>query len=59
MEKNEMGGACSTYEGKKRCVGVMVGNPEEKRPIGRPKRRWENNIKTDLQKMGCGGNRLD
>ena len=54
-----MGGACSTYEGKKRCVGVMVGNPEEKRPIGRPRRRWENNIKMDLQKIGCGGNRLD
>jgi hypothetical protein len=28
--------------------------PEGKRPLGRPKRRWEDNIKTDLQVLGCG-----
>ena len=33
---------------------VLVGKPEGKRPLGRPRRRWENNIKTDLQKVGCG-----
>ena len=33
----------------------MVGNLEEKRPIGRPRRRWEDNIKMDLQEVGCGG----
>jgi hypothetical protein len=32
---------------------VLVGTPEGKRPLGRPKRRWEVNIKMDLQKMGC------
>jgi len=31
-----------------------VGNPEEKRQLGRHRRRWEDNIKTDLQEMGCG-----
>ena len=33
---------------------VLVGKPEEKRPMGRPRRRWENNIKMDLQEVGCG-----
>jgi len=31
-----------------------VGIPEEKRPLGRPRRRWEDNNKTDLQEVGCG-----
>jgi len=34
---------------------VLVGKPEGKRPFGRPRRRWEENIKTDLQEVGCGG----
>jgi hypothetical protein len=34
---------------------VFVGNPEGKRPLGRPRRRWEYNIKMDLQEVGCGG----
>jgi hypothetical protein len=34
---------------------VMVGKPEGKEPLGRPRCRWENNIRTDLQRMGCGG----
>ena len=33
---------------------VLVGKPEGKRPLGRPRRRWENNIKMDLQKVGRG-----
>jgi len=32
-----------------------VGKPEGKRPLGRPRRRWEDNIKMDHQKVGCGG----
>ena len=32
-----------------------MGKPEEKRPLGRPRRRWEDNVKTDLQEVGCGG----
>ena len=35
--------------------GVLVGNPEGKRPLGRPRHRWEDNIKLDLQEVGCGG----
>ena len=33
---------------------VLVGKPEGKRPLGRPRHRWEDNIKLDLQKVGCG-----
>jgi hypothetical protein len=34
---------------------VLVGKPEGKRPLGRPRRRWEDNIKMDLQEVGLGG----
>ena len=34
--------------------GVLVGKPEGKRPLGIPRCRWEDNIKMDLQKVGCG-----
>ena len=34
---------------------VLVGKPEGKRPLGRPRRRWEDNIKMDAQEVGCGG----
>jgi hypothetical protein len=33
---------------------VWAGIPEGKRPLGRPRRRWEDNIKMDLQEVGCG-----
>ena len=32
-----------------------MGKPEGKRPLGRPRRRWEDNIKIDLHEVGCGG----
>jgi hypothetical protein len=39
---------------------VLVGMPEGKRPLGRPRGRWENNVRTDLQEVGCGGmDRID
>jgi len=34
---------------------VLVGKPEGKRVLGRPRRRWEDNIKINLQEVGCGG----
>ena len=34
---------------------VLVGKPEGKRQLGRSGRRWEDNIKMDLQEVGCGG----
>ena len=33
---------------------LMVGKPEGRRPMGRPRHRWEDNIKTDFQEVGCG-----
>jgi hypothetical protein len=42
--------------GEERGVyGALVGKPEGKRPLGRPRRRWEDNIRMDLQEVGCGG----
>jgi hypothetical protein len=41
--------------GQRNCVyGVLVGKPEGKRPLGKPRLRWEDNFKMDLQEMGCG-----
>jgi len=34
---------------------VLVGKPEGKRPLGRPRRRFEDNINMDIQDVGCGG----
>ena len=34
--------------------GILVGKPEGKRPVRSPRRRWEDNIKMDLQEVGCG-----
>ena len=47
-----MGGACGAYGGG--VHRVLVGKPEGKRPLGRPRRRWEDNIKMDLQEVGGG-----
>jgi len=44
----------STYGGEERCIQGFVGKPEGKRPLGRPRHRWEDNIKMDLQEMEWG-----
>jgi len=49
-----MGGACSTSGGEA-YRGFWGGNPKLKRPLGRSRRRWEDNIKMDLQEVECGG----
>ena len=54
IEKNELGGACGVYGGGERCAQGLVVKPEGKRPLGRPRRRWEANIKMDLQEVGGG-----
>jgi len=42
--------------GEKRVLyRFLVGKPDGTRPLGRPRRRWENNIKMDLQELGCEG----
>ena len=49
-----MDGACSAYGERRDVYRVLVGKPEGKRPLGRPRRRWEDNIKMDLKEVGCG-----
>ena len=51
-----MGGALGAYGEGRGVHRVLVGKPEEKRPLERLRRRWEDNIKTDLQEVGgsCG-----
>ena len=55
MEKNEIDWTCSAYGGEGGVYRVLVGKPERKRPHGRPRHRWEDNIKMDFQEVGCGG----
>ena len=40
-------------------TGFLLEKAEVKRPLGRPRRRWEDSIKMDLQEVGCGWNGLD
>jgi hypothetical protein len=44
------------WERREVCTGFWFGKPEGKRPLGRPRRRWEDNIKMDVQEVGgsCG-----
>ena len=51
-----MGGACGAYGGGERCARGSGGKNRGKETLGRPRRRWEDNIKTDLQEVvgGCG-----
>jgi len=51
---NGMGGTSSTYGERRGLYTVLVRKPEGKRPVGRPRRRWEDNMKMDLQEVGCG-----
>jgi hypothetical protein len=48
-----MGRACSTNQGEEECI--MVGKPDGKTPLGRPRCRWLDNIKMDLREIGWGG----
>ena len=41
--------------GERSVYRVLVGKPEGKRPLGRPRLRWEDNIKLNHQDVGCGG----
>jgi hypothetical protein len=40
---------------KRNAYRILVGKPEEKRPLGRPRRRWVDNIKMDLREIGSDG----
>jgi hypothetical protein len=56
VREGEMDSACSTHAGEEEYIyRVFVGNPEGKRPVGRPRRRWEDNIKLDVREIGRDG----
>ena len=48
-----MGRTCSTYGAIQNAYRVLMEKPESKRPLGRPRRRWEDSIKMDLREVGC------
>jgi hypothetical protein len=50
-----MGRACSTNGEKRNAYRILVGNSEETRPLGRPRRRWVDNIKMDLREIEWDG----
>jgi hypothetical protein len=50
-----MGGTCGTHGEGRGVRRVLIGSSEEKRPLGRPRRRWEDNIKMDLREIGIDG----
>jgi hypothetical protein len=49
-----MGRACRTYRGEERRIQDFVGQPEGKRPLRSPRRRWEDDIKMDHLEVGYG-----
>jgi hypothetical protein len=50
-----VGGTCGTHGEGRGVYRVLVERPEGKRPLGRPRRRWEDNIKMDLREIGIDG----
>jgi len=50
-----VGGTCGTQGGGERCLQVLLGRPEGKRPLGRSRHKWEDNIKMDLREIGIDG----
>jgi hypothetical protein len=50
-----MNRVCSTNGEKSIACRILVGKPEGKRPLGRPGRRWMDNVKVDLRKVGWDG----
>jgi hypothetical protein len=50
-----MGRVCSKNGGEENACRLLVVKPERKRPLGRPRHRWVDNIKTNLGEIGWGG----
>jgi hypothetical protein len=46
-----MGGACGAQGEVRGAYNILVGRPEGRRPLGKPRRRWEDNIKMDLREI--------
>ena len=59
MEHMRWEGNVARMGNRRGAYRALVGKPEGKRPLGRPRHTWEDNIKMDLQEVGCGGYGLD
>jgi hypothetical protein len=55
VKEDEMGRECSTNGENRNVCRLLVGKPERKTLLGRPRRRWVNNIKMDLTEIGWDG----
>jgi hypothetical protein len=55
MKEDEVGGTCGTHGGGERCLQGFDWEARRKEPLGRPRRRWEDNIKIVLRKIEIGG----
>ena len=55
VKRMRLVGHVARMEERRGVYRVLVGKPEVKRPLGRPRRKWEDNIKKDLQEVLCGG----
>jgi hypothetical protein len=55
VKEDEMGRVCSTNVENRKAYRILVGKPDGKRPLGRPRRRWVNNIKMDLREIDWDG----
>jgi hypothetical protein len=55
VKEDEMGRACSTNEEKRSAYRILMGEPEGKRPLGRPSRRWVDNTNMVLTEIGWDG----
>ena len=54
LRRMRSAGHVARMEDRRGVYRVLVGKPEGNRPLGRPRRRWEDNTKMDLQEVGCG-----
>jgi hypothetical protein len=59
MKEDEVGGTCGTHGEGRGVYRVLVGRPKGKSLLGRPRRKWEDNIKMDLREIGIEWGELD
>jgi hypothetical protein len=53
--EDKIGRACSTNGENRDAYRILMGKPERKLPLGRPRRKWVDNIKLDVREIGWGG----
>jgi hypothetical protein len=55
MKEDGIGGACRTHGVMRNSYSILVGKPEGKRPLRKPRRRWKDNVRFDLRESGWKG----